>query len=144
MIGSSTSGGGGSPTGWIRLSRYCAVAGSSGAAAGTVPAAHPLYERPGRRSTAPREDPPPASRTPAVPSPRSAVEHRPADVVPQALVVEDELADRLREPVALPLALASPRCLPLAWRRGSTCGLDRVRGRPELVRGDVRHDPGLA
>ena len=39
---------------------------------------------------------------------RSAVEHRPADVVAQPLVVEDELADRPRQLVALPLALASP------------------------------------
>ena len=37
-----------------------------------------------------------------------AVEHRPADVVPQPLVVEYELANRLRELVALPPALESP------------------------------------
>lgn len=43
----------------------------------------------------------------------SAVEHRPADVVAQSLVVEDELANRLRELVALPLALESPRGLTL-------------------------------
>ena len=35
----------------------------------------------------------------------SAVEHRPADVVPQQLVVEYELTNSLREPVALPPAL---------------------------------------
>src|SRR5207248_182619 len=38
----------------------------------------------------------------------SAVEHRPADVVPQPLVVEYELANRLRELVALPPALEPP------------------------------------
>ena len=41
------------------------------------------------------------------PDARSALEHRPADVVPQPLVVEDELANRLRELVALPPALES-------------------------------------
>src|SRR5438105_1110551 len=41
----------------------------------------------------------------------SAVEHRPADVVPQPLVVEYELANRLRELVALPPALESPCAL---------------------------------
>src|SRR6266403_6223843 len=74
----------------------------------------------------------------------SAVEHRPADVVPQPLVVEDELANRLRELVALPPALESPCALALSFRRGSTCGLDRIGGRTELVRGDVCDGRGLA
>src|SRR2546430_6281650 len=68
----------------------------------------------------------------------SAVEHRPANVVPQPLVVEYELANRLRELVALPPALESSCALALSFRRGSTCGLDRIGGRTELVRGDVR------
>src|SRR4029077_10843339 len=67
----------------------------------------------------------------------SAVEHRPADVVPQPLVVEYELANRLRELVALPSALEAPCIFPLSVWRGSTCGLDRIGGRTELVRGDV-------
>src|SRR2546422_7922226 len=67
----------------------------------------------------------------------SAVEHRPADVVPQPLVVEYELANRLRELVALPPALESPCALALSFRRGSGCRLDRIGGRTELVRGDV-------
>src|SRR3954463_12496351 len=74
----------------------------------------------------------------------SAVEHRPADVVPLALVVEDELPDRLRELVTLPLTLAWPCGLALAFRRGSACGLDRIGGRTELVCGDMRNDPRLA
>jgi hypothetical protein len=74
----------------------------------------------------------------------SAVEYRPADVVPQPLVVEYELANRLRELVALPPALASPCALALSFRRGSTCGLDRIGGRTELVRGDVCDDRRLA
>src|SRR5207248_8641094 len=46
-----------------------------------------------------------------VPRRSSAAEHGPADVVPQPLVVEDELADRLGELIALPPALESPRAL---------------------------------
>src|ERR1700682_3807855 len=74
----------------------------------------------------------------------SAVEHRPADVVPQPLVVEYELADRLRELVALPPAFESSRALALSVRRRSTCRLDRIGGRTELVRGDVCDGRGLA
>src|SRR5207237_9665089 len=74
----------------------------------------------------------------------SAVEYRPADVVPQPLVVEYELANRLRELVALPPALEPPCALALSFRRGRTCGLDRIGGRTQLVRGDVRDDCSLA
>src|SRR2546423_13114340 len=74
----------------------------------------------------------------------SAVEHRPADVVPQTLIVEHELANRLGELVALPQALESPCALALSFRCGSTGGLDRVGGCSELVRGDVRDDSCLA
>src|SRR5256885_355477 len=72
----------------------------------------------------------------------SAVEHRPADVVAQPLVVEYELANRVRELVALPPALESPCALAL-FRRGSTCGLDRICGRTELVCSDVCNGRGL-
>src|SRR5258708_11989045 len=58
----------------------------------------------------------------------SAVEHRPADVVPQLLVVEYELANRLRELVALPPALESPCALALSFRRGTPCALHPTRG----------------
>jgi len=75
---------------------------------------------------------------------RSAVKNRPADVVPQPLVVKYELANRRRELVTLPPALESPRALALAFRRARTSGLDRIGGRTELVRGDVRDGPGLA
>jgi len=64
-------------------------------------------------------------------------------VVPLALVVEDELADRLRELVALPSALTSPCDLARSFRRASTGGLDRVGGRTELVRSDVCDGCGL-
>lgn len=78
------------------------------------------------------------------PDARSAVKHRPADVVAQPLVVKYELANRLRELVALPLALESPCGLTLVFWRGSACGLDRIGSRPEFVRGDVCDDCGLA
>src|SRR6516225_5463501 len=74
----------------------------------------------------------------------SAVKHRPADVIPQPLVVKYELANRLRELVTLPPALESPCALTLASRRASTRGLDRIGGRTEFVRGDVRDGAGLA
>jgi hypothetical protein len=74
----------------------------------------------------------------------SAGKHRPAEVVPQPLVVKYELANRLRELVTLPPALESRCTDALAFRRGRTCRLDRIGGRTELVRGDVRDDPGLA
>jgi hypothetical protein len=78
------------------------------------------------------------------PDARSAVKHRPADVVPQPLVVKYELANPLRELVTLPPALESPCGLALAFRRSGTCGLDRIGGRTEFVRGDVCDGPGLA
>ena len=80
----------------------------------------------------------------ALPRARSAVKRGPADVVPQTLVVKHELANGLRELVTLPLALESPGGLALAFWYGSTCGLDRIGGRTEFVRGDVRDGPGLA
>src|SRR4051794_31432474 len=80
------------------------------------------------------------------PGARSAVKRRPADAVPQPLVVKYEFANRLRELVTLPPAFESPGAvaLALALRSAGTCGLDRIGGRTEFVRGDVRDDPGLA
>ncbi len=54
------------------------------------------------------------------------------------------LVNRLRELVTLPPALESPCGLILAFRRGSTCGFDRIGGRTEFVRGDMCDGPGLA
>src|SRR5262249_40515806 len=70
----------------------------------------------------------------------SAVEYRPADVVSQPLIVQDKIANRIWQLVALPPALEPPCALALSFRRGSTCGLDRIGGRTQLVRGDVRDD----
>ena len=74
----------------------------------------------------------------------SAVEHRPAQVVAQPLVVEHEVADPVRELVTLPAALTSSRSLAFAGGRGCTRRLDRVGSRTGLVRSDVRDDSGLA
>ena len=76
--------------------------------------------------------------------PSSGVKHRPADVIAQSLVVKHKLSNRLRKLVALPLALSSPCCLALAFWHAGTRGLDRIRGRAELMRSDMRNDPGLA
>ena len=45
---------------------------------------------------------------------RSAVKHRPADVISQPLVVKHELANCVRELVTLPSALESPSGLGFA------------------------------
>src|SRR4051794_2179277 len=73
----------------------------------------------------------------------SAVKHRPADVVPQALVVKYEVLDGLRKLVALPPALQSSCAVAVAFGCGGACGLDRIGGGAELVRGDVRDARGL-
>ena len=56
----------------------------------------------------------------------------------QPLIVKDELADRLRELVALPAAL-EPACAFLGSGGRRTRRLDCVGGSAELVRGDMRH-----
>jgi hypothetical protein len=74
----------------------------------------------------------------------SAVEDRPADPVPQSLIVKYKLANRLWELVTLPPALNPTYYLGLAVPCSGTCSLDRIGGRAELVGSDVRHDASLA
>lgn len=74
----------------------------------------------------------------------SAVEHKPADVVPQPLIVKYEFTDGVRESVTLPLALALTGGLCLALWHGSTRGLDRIRSRAQVVRCHMCHGTGLA
>jgi hypothetical protein len=74
----------------------------------------------------------------------SAVKHRPADVVPQPLIVKYEFTDGVRELVTLPLALASAGGLCLALWHGSARGLDRIRSRAQVVRCHMCHGAGLA
>jgi hypothetical protein len=59
------------------------------------------------------------------------------------LVVEDQLANHVRQLVPLPLALASPGRHALAVGGRSANGLDRVGGGTEIVFGDVRDAGGL-
>ncbi len=61
-------------------------------------------------------------------------------MVSEPLVVQNKLANRLRQLFALPPAFETPCAVALAFRRASTCGLDCIGGRTEFVRGDVR-DP---
>jgi hypothetical protein len=74
----------------------------------------------------------------------SDVEDGPAEVVAPPLVVEHELANLGWELVALPPALEPPPGLTPAVRSSSTHGFDRIGSGPELVRGDVGDDRGLA
>jgi hypothetical protein len=55
------------------------------------------------------------------------VEHRPADVVTQPLVVEYKLPHGLRELVGLPRALESPGALAFSFRRGAKLEDEFVR-----------------
>src|SRR5512144_3251287 len=74
----------------------------------------------------------------------SAVEHRPADVVSEPLVVQNKLANRLWQLFALPLALEPASALPLTFRGSRTRGLDRVGRSTKLVCGDMCHRCRLA
>ena len=68
---------------------------------------------------------------------RSAVERRPADVVSQPLIVQDELANRIGQLLALPLALEPASALGLALKGSCTCRLDRVSSSTEFVCGHM-------
>src|SRR5471030_2260882 len=78
------------------------------------------------------------------PSRPSAVKHRPADLVSQPLILQDEFANRIGELFALPMALEPAGALTLASGGGRTRGLDRVGRSTQLVCGDMRHRRGLA
>src|SRR4051794_2890487 len=74
----------------------------------------------------------------------SAVEHRPADVVSQPLIVQNQLANRIGQLLALPLALEPASALGLARRDSCTYRLDRVSSSTELVCGHMRDYSRLA
>ena len=73
-----------------------------------------------------------------------SVEDRPADLVAQPLIVQDEFANRIRELVALPTALEPAGALALPTRGRRTRGLDRVGRGTKLVGRDMRHHRRLA
>ena len=74
----------------------------------------------------------------------SAVEHRPADLVPQPLIIQNEFADRCRQLFALPTTLEPAGALTLVSGGRGTRGPDRVGRSTELVCGDVRYRCRLA
>jgi hypothetical protein len=74
----------------------------------------------------------------------STVEDRPADLVAQPLVVEDEFADRIRELFALPTTFEPSGAFGLACGRRRPRSLDRIGCSAQLVCSDMRHHRGLA
>jgi hypothetical protein len=67
----------------------------------------------------------------------SAVEYRPANFVSQLLIIQNKIANRIRQLVALPATLESANTIALAFRPSGTRGLDRVSSGTEIVRSDV-------
>jgi hypothetical protein len=78
------------------------------------------------------------------PSRLSAIEHRPADLVSQPLIVEDELANRSRELLVLPTTLDLAGALAVVSGGSRTGRFDGVGRSTELMGGHVRHDRRLA
>src|SRR5689334_13092025 len=69
----------------------------------------------------------------------SAVEHRPADVVSQPLIIDDQFTNRIWELFTLPAALEPAGAFALA-ESGSRAGrFDSVGRRAEFVCGNVRN-----
>ena len=64
------------------------------------------------------------------------IEHRPTDVIPTALILDHQLADRIGKLLALPIAFQATFEIGVA-RSASTNCLDGVGGRSEVVLGDV-------
>ena len=68
---------------------------------------------------------------------QSAVEHRPADVVSQPLIVQNELTNLIGQLLALPLALEPASALGLALKGRCTYCLDCVSSSTEFVCGHM-------
>lgn len=75
---------------------------------------------------------------------KSAIEHEPAQLVAQPLVVEHEFSDRVRKSGALPLALQAAGRLALVFRRCRSFRPDRVGRSTKLVGRHVADRRGLA
>ena len=73
----------------------------------------------------------------------SAVERKPAQRIPQSLVVENKFSDRVGKSSALPPALQTARFDAVGFCRGRPRSPDRVRGSAQLVSGHVAHHRGL-
>lgn len=73
----------------------------------------------------------------------SAIEHEPAVLIPQPLVVQHEGADRGGKLRALPLAFQPPRFQPFAGRGRGAGRPDRVGRCAQFVGGHMRYHGGL-
>lgn len=70
---------------------------------------------------------------------RLAIEHRPADVVAQPLIIQHQVTDGGRQALALPAAFAPAGGFGFPGRGGGARGLDGVGCRAQLVGGHVGH-----
>jgi hypothetical protein len=75
--------------------------------------------------------------------PGSAIEHEPAHIIAQSLVVEHEFPDPVRELCTLPLALTATGLVTLVFGSRRPYGPDRIGRRPQLMSGHMTHRPGL-
>ena len=75
---------------------------------------------------------------------RSAIEHEPAHVIAQPLVVKHEFLDLVGKLRALPPALRSTGFVTLIFRGSRACGPDRVGRCAQLVSRYVSHRRGLS
>jgi hypothetical protein len=73
----------------------------------------------------------------------STIKHAPTNIITQALVVEDEVANLNRELLTLPLAFETADALPLPFWGGGLDGLDGIGGGTEFVGSDVWDNRGL-
>jgi hypothetical protein len=74
---------------------------------------------------------------------RSAIKHRPADLVSQPLIFQYEFTNRIRELFVLPAALEPTSMLSLSFGGRRTCCLDRLGRSTILVGSDMSHHPCL-
>ena len=80
----------------------------------------------------------------AVKGSRSAIEHEPAYLIAQPLVVEYKLTDLAGKLCTLPLALQMTSLVTLVFRNCRPCGPNRVSRRAQLVSCHMTNRPGLS
>src|SRR5215467_10484235 len=59
---------------------------------------------------------------------RSAIEYEPTDFVSQTLIVQNKIANRIRQLLTLPLTLQTTCLVPVALNNGCPCSLDGISG----------------
>jgi hypothetical protein len=74
----------------------------------------------------------------------SAVEYEPAELVSQPLIVQDEIADRIRKLLALPLTLPAACLVPFTLSGGCPCSPDGIGGCAQLMCRNMRHGCSLS